>query len=112
MQVDFSAWHYFQKCSATSAKAGGGRMISRKLFAYSELRTGASGTRTHDLLHAMQTRSQLRHGPVQADYDKRRAWLQLGRVGRPDADFPARVQLPVSDQGSLQDLHILIRSKR
>ena len=26
--------------------------------------TGASETRTRDLLHAMQTRSQLRHGPV------------------------------------------------
>ena len=30
--------------------------------------TGASETRTRDLLHAMQTRSQLRHGPGERDY--------------------------------------------
>lgn len=28
-----------------------------------ELSNGADGGRTHDLLHAMQTRFQLRHGP-------------------------------------------------
>ncbi len=32
--------------------------------------TGASETRTRDLLHAMQTRSQLRHGPVTGHYGK------------------------------------------
>ena len=58
MEVDFSAWHYHQKCNqecgATSAEVGDGRMIGRKLFAYSDLRTGARGARTPDLLHAMQ----------------------------------------------------------
>lgn len=33
-------------------------------------KTGARGTRTPDLLHAMQTRSQLRHGPVNDDYGR------------------------------------------
>ncbi len=40
------------------------RMIRCKSLTCNELRIGASETRTRDLLHAMQTRSQLRHGPA------------------------------------------------
>lgn len=41
--------------------------------------TGARGTRTPDLLHAMQTRSQLRHGPATADYGPERSATQPSR---------------------------------
>ncbi len=42
------------------------RIASRKSLGYKEIWNGARGTRTPDLLHAMQTRSQLRHGPGKA----------------------------------------------
>ena len=52
------------------------QMIRRKSLADHKIQTGASETRTRDLLHAMQTRSQLRHGPVDGDYYTTRREVQ------------------------------------
>ena len=53
-----------QKCSTVYAKATvDTEMISYKSLAYKEIKNGANGIRTHDLLHAMQALSQLSYGP-------------------------------------------------
>ncbi len=44
--------------------------------------TGARGTRTPDLLHAMQTRSQLRHGPKDAFAEFDTSNLEFSRPQR------------------------------
>ena len=81
------------KCSATFGGAAAGRMISRKCLTYKRLLNGASETRTRDLLHAMQTRSQLRHGPGWLDYVPTTPAMQLPVVQRPSQDVAEQNRL-------------------
>ncbi len=51
------------QCSTASTELNDIGMIFRKSFNIKDLRNGANGIRTHDLLHAMQALSHLSYGP-------------------------------------------------
>ena len=74
-------WHpHSAEDKKRPANLGGVVVNACQIMAYN----GARGTRTLDLLHAMQTRSQLRHGPSQVDYAPRAPSMQLRfRFGLP-----------------------------